>query len=253
MSRRKKARPSSSPAAPASRPAISSSRREAEAPPPLSKVGLGLVGLTAIVGGVLLTAWVWGDWGEFFRHPARLAVLAGFVAYTMGVTLSGTSGWSSGRREDRANRWIILPMLVLGFFWAWVPPFSDGRNWLVVDGDAMRYAGAAIFWLGTLLRVRAMQILRERFSALVAIQQGHSLVTTGLYGVIRHPAYLGGIWITLGWALAFRSLVGIGLTVALIWFLTIRIRAEEALLLSEFGEEYEEYRRRTWRLVPYLY
>jgi protein-S-isoprenylcysteine O-methyltransferase Ste14 len=88
---------------------------------------------------------------------------------------------------------------------------------------------------------------------LVAIQPGHALVTTGVYGVIRHPSYLGLLINSLGWALAFRSGVGVLLTALLIPPLLARIRAEETLLHSQFGGEYDAYRSRTWRLIPGLY
>jgi len=88
---------------------------------------------------------------------------------------------------------------------------------------------------------------------LVAIQPGHSLVTNGIYGVIRHPSYLGLITNSLGWAFAFRSLVGVLLTALIIPPLLARISAEERLLSSQFGGEYDTYRNRTWRLIPGLY
>lgn len=70
---------------------------------------------------------------------------------------------------------------------------------------------------------------------------------------IRQPSYLGLFILTLGWALAFRSAVGV-----LLWALTVpplvsRICAEEALLSSEFGDAYAAYRARTARLIPDLY
>ena len=68
--------------------------------------------------------------------------------------------------------------------------------------------------------------------------------------MIRHPSYLGLLVNSFGWALAFRSGVGVLLTVILIPLLLARIRSEEALLLSQFGNEYGEYRRRTSRLIP---
>jgi protein-S-isoprenylcysteine O-methyltransferase Ste14 len=88
---------------------------------------------------------------------------------------------------------------------------------------------------------------------LVAIQPGHTLVTTGLYGAIRYPSYLGLLVNSLGWTLAFRSGVGVLLTALVIPPLVARIRAEERLLRSHFGGEYEAYRRRTWRLIPGFY
>jgi protein-S-isoprenylcysteine O-methyltransferase Ste14 len=59
--------------------------------------------------------------------------------------------------------------------------------------------------------------------------------------------------LSLGWALAFRSAIGVLLAAANLVPLIARIRAEEALLLSQFGEEYDAYRRRTSRLIPGLY
>jgi len=52
-------------------------------------------------------------------------------------------------------------------------------------------------------------VLGRRFSGLVAIQRGHTLVTSGIYGVIRHPSYLGLLVSSLGWGLAFRSEFGV--------------------------------------------
>jgi protein-S-isoprenylcysteine O-methyltransferase Ste14 len=87
----------------------------------------------------------------------------------------------------------------------------------------------------------------------VAIQPGHTLVTSGVYRFIRHPSYLGLLVNSLGWALAFRSGVGVLLTALLIPPLVARIRAEERLLRWQFGDEYDVYCRQTSRLVPGVY
>jgi protein-S-isoprenylcysteine O-methyltransferase Ste14 len=96
-------------------------------------------------------------------------------------------------------------------------------------------------------------VLGDRFSGLVAIQPGHTLVTTGIYSHIRNPSYLGLLISSFGWSLAFRSAVGVILTALLVPPLIARMHAEERLLASEFGAEYEAYRARTWRLVPRIY
>ena len=79
------------------------------------------------------------------------------------------------------------------------------------------------------------------------------LVTSGVYGVIRHPSYLGLLVNALGWGLAFRSGVGVLLTALMILPLLARIRAEEKLLRTQFGDEYGAYCARTSWLVPGLY
>ena len=82
-------------------------------------------------------------------------------------------------------------------------------------------------------------VLGHRFSGLVAIQPGHTLVTHGLYGVIRNPSYLGLLIMTVGWGLVFRSGVGLLLAALFVPPLIARIRAEERLLRLHFGEEFE--------------
>lgn len=103
------------------------------------------------------------------------------------------------------------------------------------------------------MRIWPVFVLGNRFSGLVAIQPGHRLVTTGIYRVIRHPSYLGLLISTLGWGLAFRSGIGVLLAGLLFPPLLARIRAEEKLLRSQFGAEYDSYRTRTSRLIPGLY
>jgi protein-S-isoprenylcysteine O-methyltransferase Ste14 len=122
-----------------------------------------------------------------------------------------------------------------------------------LDGDAIRWLGVALFAAGGALRLWPVFVLGRRFSGLVAIQPGHTLVTHGVYSVIRHPSYLGLLVGSLGWALAFRAGVGVLLTALTIPPLVARIRAEERLLHTQFGDEYDAYRSRTSRLLPGIY
>jgi protein-S-isoprenylcysteine O-methyltransferase Ste14 len=139
------------------------------------------------------------------------------------------------------------------FVLAWLPAYTDRRAIGTIDGDLVRYIGLALFVIGIILRLAPVFVLGRRFSGLVAIQEGHELVTGGLYRVIRHPSYLGLLLSLFGWALVFRSSIGFLVSLLLIPPLVARMNSEEALLESEFGEQYSAYRRRTWRLVPFVY
>jgi protein-S-isoprenylcysteine O-methyltransferase Ste14 len=134
-----------------------------------------------------------------------------------------------------------------------LPAYTDRKNLWTIDGDAIRWLGVVLFAAGGALRIWPVFVLGHRFSGLVAIQQNHTLVTSGIYGEIRHPSYLGLLINSLGWSLGFRSGVGVLLTLLLIPPLLARIDAEEKLLHSEFGDDYNAYRFHTWRLIPGIY
>jgi protein-S-isoprenylcysteine O-methyltransferase Ste14 len=115
---------------------------------------------------------------------------------------------SPGEREDRSNRWVIGAFALVGLLAAYLPAYTDRVGFWTTDANTIRWLGVVLFTVGSALRIWPVFVLGNRFSGLVAIQPGHSLVTNGIYGVIRHPSYLGLLVNSLGWAFAFRSLVG---------------------------------------------
>ena len=194
----------------------------------------------------------WGGLEAFFSHPA-LVVLA-FVTLAMAVMAAFAGGnLSPGLGEDRANRWVIGVFGLVGLLNGYLPAYTDRIGFWTLDGDTIRWFGVGLFAAGGALRIWPVFILGYRFSGLVAIQSGHTLVTSGVYGVIRHPSYLGLLVSSFGWALAFRSGVGILLTVVLVPTLLARIHAEERLLRAHFGDEYNAYCAHTSRLIPGVY
>ena len=210
---------------------------------------VSVVSTTAFMGLAILGE---GGWSQFTSHPA----LVGLLITTLGLVVASlfTSGnLNPGEREDRTNRWVLMVFAILGLLAAWLPAYTDQKNVAVVGGETMRWIGVGLYAVGSVLRLVPVFILGRRFSGLVAIQRDHRLVTTGLYSKIRHPSYLGMLILSLGWSLAFRSLVGVGLTILTVIPVMGRINAEEALLAQTFGAEYAAYRARTWRLVPGVY
>jgi protein-S-isoprenylcysteine O-methyltransferase Ste14 len=109
---------------------------------------------------------------------------------------------------------------------------------------------AVALWLFFLAHYR----LGRNFSVSLDIRKDHTLVSSGIYAVVRHPMYLA-FWL---WAIAqllllpnwFAGLAGIvGFGVLYVG----RIEREEALMLQTFGDDYRTYKRSTARLVPWIY
>jgi protein-S-isoprenylcysteine O-methyltransferase Ste14 len=211
--------------------------------------------VSALAGSVLylgLAVLGSGGFDAFFAHPPFIALVVITFAMTLAALFTNAS-LSSGEREDRGNRWVLTAFGLIGFLSGWLPAYADRKEFWTIDGETIRWLGVALYAVGGVLRLWPVFVLGRRFSGLVAIQPGHTLVTTGIYRVIRHPSYLGLFVISLGWCLAFRSGVGLVLVALILVPLIARIRAEEALLLSQFGPEYEAYRSRTSRLIPGIY
>jgi protein-S-isoprenylcysteine O-methyltransferase Ste14 len=194
-----------------------------------------------------------GDWLVFLRSPARVGAFVVSLVLSALVGFSGFGGMTPGKKEDRGNRWIFIPFFVLSLGMAVLPPHLDGRNWWVTDEAVTPYVGLALLTLAGALRLAAVFALGRRFTGLVAIQEEHRLQTGGLYRRIRHPSYAGMLLYMAGYVLVFRCWLGLLLVAGTLAVLLARMSAEEALLESEFGEEYALYRRRTWRLVPWVY
>ena len=208
-----------------------------------------VIGICAYAGLAVLA---WGGLRPFFSHAALTALVVVLFALSILSFFAG-GNVNAGVREDRGNRWVIAVFVIIGFLNAYLPAYTDRRELWTIDGDMIRWLGVVLFAAGGALRIWPVFVLGHRFSGLVAIQQGHTLATNGIYGIIRHPSYLGLLINSLGWSLAFRSGVGVLLTLLLIPPLLARINAEENLLHSEFGDEYNAYRSRTSRLIPGIY
>jgi protein-S-isoprenylcysteine O-methyltransferase Ste14 len=216
---------------------------------PIVRLGFIVVGTAVYLGLAVLG---WGGFATFFSHPALIALAIAQVALS-GIAFFAGGSLSPGVREDRSNRWVLAAIIPIGLLGAYLPAYTDRKEFWTLDGDTIRWLGVALFAAGGALRLWPVFVLGHRFSGLVAIQPHHTLVTNGIYGVIRHPSYLGLLINSLGWALAFRSVVGLLLTALTIPPLLARIRAEEIMLRSEFCAEYDAYRARTSRLIPGLY
>lgn len=123
-------------------------------------------------------------------------------------------------------------------------PFSPVQGWI----------GAALFGLSLALFYRTHRDLGRNWSVTLKVRAEHRLITEGVYAYVRHPMYTAFFL----WALAQLFLLPnyIAGPAGLIGFGTLylfRVGREEALMLETFGDEYEAYRARTKRLVPWIH
>ncbi|UCH34710.1 MAG: isoprenylcysteine carboxylmethyltransferase family protein [Armatimonadota bacterium] len=111
--------------------------------------------------------------------------------------------------------------------------------------------GLLLMLVGLILRMAAGRALGKWWSLRAEVKDGQPLITGGVYRFMRHPSYLGMLLVCLGIPIAFQSMwaavvMGLGVWPAV----GHRIQVEEELLARHYGDEYQEYARRTARLIP---
>ena len=136
----------------------------------------------------------------------------------------------------------IMPLDARRF--AWSPPFPF---WL-------RSLGALLQIVATYLVFEAMR--ENTFAAPVVKMQkerGQTVISTGLYGVVRHPMYAGATLLFISAPLLLGSIIGLALGLVLILTIGARSVGEEAMLKEEL-DGYRDYMHKVkWRMIPYVF
>ena len=148
---------------------------------------------------------------------------------------------------DRRARWGIL-LVVVSYTLLWQGRFWEHPlpMWRLALTIVFQVLASWLAWTGT--RALGRQL---RFDA--GLSSDHELITRGPYRVVRHPIYTSMLCLLLstGFALTSWPLF----LAAIAFFIVgteIRIRIEERLLVSAFGDQYKDYRRHVQAYIPFV-
>ena len=175
-------------------------------------------------------------------------VLAGHLIFLSAGALRILRGSREHRIRANAPWWlqyypplVWLPLLIAVF----VRPIQ-----IPLD-DRLQLAGVAVAVAAAAFGATGMWSLGRGYGIGLDIFAGAPLVTGGVYGVVRHPMYLGIALYHLGASVALGS--GFLLAATALYVLpytALRIRAEDRILGEGFGTEFETYRRRVATFIP---
>jgi len=145
------------------------------------------------------------------------------------------------------------PLIIFTVFVSIILALSFGYAGIGELPDWAFYLGIFLMFLGILVRQWAIAVLGRFFSLTVRVAQDHRVVEKGPYRLVRHPSYTGVLITFIGLGLAVQSW-GALLVLLGVFSLSFgyRMRVEEKTLLSELGENYANYMKRTKRIIPYL-
>lgn len=171
------------------------------------------------------------------------AIVADFRAYhrqTRGVVRSDRSLVETGSMTG----FFLVYYLVLRFEILRLEPPAAMQPILIALGLALLVAGVVVNVWGRVL-------LGSNWANQIKIYEGHTLVTKGPFAVVRHPLYASLTWIFVGASLMYSNPLALVLTIAVfVPMMYARASKEDTLLGESFGDEYQEYRRRTGMLFP---
>jgi protein-S-isoprenylcysteine O-methyltransferase Ste14 len=134
---------------------------------------------------------------------------------------------------------LVVPALDYRFGWSHVPA------WLSVLGIVMVAAG---------LGLTMLVVFQNRYaSANITVEEGQPLVSTGLYGIVRHPMYFGNVILMIGISLGLGSYWALLLVLAGVLLMAVRIKDEEKMLTEQL-DGYRQYTTKVrYRLVPLVW
>ncbi|MFW9970935.1 MAG: methyltransferase family protein [Candidatus Odinarchaeota archaeon] len=153
---------------------------------------------------------------------------------------------------------LLLSMLLISPFFL-IGAFLENKLFIslffpIWDNIIVSYLGFILYITGALLVFVARTQLGRFGTAELSTEEDHQLFTQGVYKYIRNPMYSGGLIATIGFCLVFRCIITL-IIMFVYTFLIYRMRIleEERILLKKFGKEFEDYKKKTKKLIPFLY
>ncbi len=158
------------------------------------------------------------------------------------------------RRESSVSRFVRLVSIVCALLLLWLPfiPLPLFGKRFLPTGIARFWIGFAVFAAGLLFSIWARHHLGSNWSQAVTVKEGHQLITSGPYALVRHPIYTGFLLAFVGMAVArgeLRGLLAVTLVFVVLWH---KLRIEDRWMLEQFGDSYEIYSRQVAALVPFV-
>lgn len=183
-----------------------------------------------------------------------------YFASELLLTLTRRSRSKTGTKQDKSTLGMIWVVIGLSI-WAGVFVARSAFLWAhgiwmfeLPAGDAVTVTAVVFFAAGLILRWWAIVTLGRFFTVDVTIEKDHELVERGPFRWVRHPSYTGVLVAFLGWALTLRNWAAMAAVLVPISVVFIRrMNVEEKALRGALGKRYEQYMKRTKRLVPLIY
>lgn len=157
--------------------------------------------------------------------------------------------------QKQWDKYLLTFAYVMAIVWFIIMPIESKRFAWSLDFPLLVKIIGGILLIPALYLIYQATAQNTYLSTMVRIQseRKQQVVSTGVYGFVRHPLYLGCLLMLFGAPLLLGSIIGLIIAVIALILLVIRILGEEKLLVNEL-EGYEEYKKKVnYRLFPQLW
>ncbi len=124
---------------------------------------------------------------------------------------------------------------------------------MIPQSDLSGVIGCLLCAAGILFAIRARYILGENWSGNVTLKQGHELIRTGPYSIVRHPIYTGALLGLLGSAMVTGEMKGFVAVIVCFLGFWHKLKMEENFMMEEFPDQYPDYRKQVKMLIPFIF
>lgn len=184
----------------------------------------------------------------------RILTVTYFVWFLLEVLLGRLmqSSKKDKKQTDKNSLAIIWVAIIFGIFFS---IYIDNKWYLPLTTNAIAEITGFIFIIiGIIFRLLIIKSLGRFFTVDVTIRENHQLKTDGFYHYLRHPSYFASLLSFVGFGISLNNWVSlIIITIIMLSAFIRRIKVEEAVLLEQFGIEYENYKKITKALIPFVY
>jgi protein-S-isoprenylcysteine O-methyltransferase Ste14 len=200
--------------------------------------------------------WHWTEGWVFSIIFCSLSFATLVYLYVKDPALLNERFGSPVQKDQKSWDKILLSFFLLGFLiWFGIMPLDAKRfNWSPEFPLWIKIGGTLLFILAFIVIFGALKA--NTFAAPVVKMQkerGHRVISTGLYGIVRHPMYSGAILLFIGGPLLLGSVYGLAIGLLLIITIAVRSLGEEEMLKREL-DGYNEYMKKVkWRFIPFVF
>ena len=159
------------------------------------------------------------------------------------------------RKQSMGLRWAYVLALVISFELLYSPFQNIGwlRIQILPHGDVSGIIGCTLCVAGILFAIWARYTLGQNWSGNVTLKAGHELIRSGPYRIVRHPIYTGALLAILGSACVSGELKDfIAVAICFLGFLH-KLKMEEEFMMTEFPDQYPDYRLKVKMLIPFIF